>query len=86
MLEEVIDLSTGFGVAFLPALLLAIPCIILVVVPTAILLLALALPLALIGAVLAAPILLVRRLRRRGRLTSLNLSQTAERRQPARAS
>jgi hypothetical protein len=63
MLEELIDLSVGFGVAFLPALLLAIPCIVLVVVPVAILLL----PLAVIGALLAGPPYLIARLLRRRR-------------------
>jgi hypothetical protein len=68
MLEELMDLSAGFGVAFLPALLLAVPGIILIVVPTIILLLALALPLAVIGAVIAVPpYLLARWLRRRRR-------------------
>jgi hypothetical protein len=61
MLDEVIDLSTGFGVAFMPALLLAMPCIVLVVVP----MLVLALPFALLGALLAGPYLLIRRLRQR---------------------
>ena len=71
MLEELIDLSTGFGVAMLPVLLLAVPVIVLVVVPPAILLLALALPLAVIGAVLAGPPYLVARwLRRRKRRTA----------------
>lgn len=68
MLEELIDLSAGFGVALLPALLLAVPGIILFVVLPAILLLALAVPLAAIGAVIAAPpYLLARWLRRRRR-------------------
>jgi hypothetical protein len=71
MLEELMDLTAGFGVAFLPALLLAVPGIILVVVPTAILLLALALPLAVIGAVIGVPpYLLARWLRRRRRPTA----------------
>jgi Flp pilus assembly protein TadB len=66
MLEEVIDLSAGFGVALLPVLVLAVPGIILFVVLPAILLLALAAPLAVIGAVIAVPPYLVaRRLRRR---------------------
>ena len=69
MLEEVIDLSTGFGVALMPALLLAMPGIVLCVVLPAILLLALAAPMALIGAVIAGPFLLARRLRRRPRRT-----------------
>jgi hypothetical protein len=62
MLTEVIDLSTGFGVAFLPALLLAVPCIVLVVVPSAILLLVLAAPFVVLA---APPYLLARWLRRR---------------------
>jgi len=60
MLEELIDLSVGLGVALMPLLVLCLPGIVLVVVPLAILLL----PLALIGAVIAAPFLLARRLRR----------------------
>jgi hypothetical protein len=67
MLEELIDLTTGFGVAFMPALLLAMPGIVLCVVLPAILLVALAAPLAVIGAVIAGPFLLARRLRRRPR-------------------
>ena len=66
MLEELIDLSAGLGVALLPLLLLAVPGIILFVVLPAILLLPLAVPLAAIGAVIAGPPYLVaRRLRRR---------------------
>ena len=45
MLEELIDLSAGVGVALLPVLLLSVPGIILFVVLPAILLLALAAPL-----------------------------------------
>ena len=71
MLEELIDLSVGFGVALLPLLLLAVPGIILFVVLPAILLLALAAPLAMIGAVIAVPPYLVARwLRRRRRRTA----------------
>ena len=69
MLEELIDLSVGFGVASLPLLVLAVPGIILFVVLPAILLLALAAPLAAIGAVLAAPPYLLARWRRRRRRT-----------------
>jgi len=70
MLEELIDLSAGFGVALLPVLLLAVPGIILFVVLPAILVLALAAPLAAIAAVIAAPpYLLARWLRRRRRRT-----------------
>lgn len=67
MLEEVIDLSVGLGVALLPVLLLAVPGIILFVVLPGILLLALALPLGLIGALLAGPPYLVARWLRRRR-------------------
>jgi membrane protein implicated in regulation of membrane protease activity len=66
MLEELIDLSAGAGAALLPVLLLSVPGIILFVVLPAILLLALAAPLAAVGAVIAAPpYLLARWLRRR---------------------
>jgi hypothetical protein len=66
MLEELIDLSAGLGVALLPVLLLAVPGIILFVVLPGILLLAVVAPLAAIGAILAAPpYLLARWLRRR---------------------
>jgi hypothetical protein len=61
MLEELIDLSVGLGVALLPLLLLAVPGIILFVVLPALLLLALAAPLAVIGAVIAVPPYLVAR-------------------------
>jgi hypothetical protein len=71
MLEELIDLSVGFGVALMPVLVLAVPGIILFVVLPAILLVALAAPLAAIGAVLAAPpYLLARWLRRRRQRTA----------------
>ena len=71
MLEELIDLSAGLGVALMPVLLLAVPGIILFVVLPAILLLALAAPLAAIGAVITAPpYLLARWLRRRRRRTA----------------
>jgi hypothetical protein len=66
MLEELIDLSAGAGAALMPLLLLAVPGIILFVVLPGILLLALAAPLAVIGAVIAGPPYLVARwLRRR---------------------
>ncbi len=67
MLEELIDLSVGFGVALMPLLLLSMPGIILFVVLPAILLLALVAPLAAVGALIAAPLYLARRLRRRRR-------------------
>jgi hypothetical protein len=60
ILGEVIDLSTGLAVALLPLFLLTVPGIIVFVVLPAILLLALAAPLAVIGAVLAAPPYLLR--------------------------
>ena len=70
MLEELIDLTAGVGVALLPVLLLAVPGIILFVALPAILLLAVAAPLAAIGAVIALPpYLLARWLRRRRRRT-----------------
>jgi hypothetical protein len=68
MLEELLDLCVGLGAALLPVLLLAVPGIILFVVLPAILLLAVAVPLALIGALIATPpYLLARWLRRRRR-------------------
>jgi membrane protein implicated in regulation of membrane protease activity len=69
MLEDTINLIVGLGIALLPVLLLAVPGIILFVVLPAILLLALAAPLAVIGAVIAVPPYLVTRWlrRRRGR-------------------
>ena len=71
MLEELIDLSVGLGVALMPVLVLAVPGIILFFVLPAILLLALAAPLAVIGAVIAVPPYLVaRRLRRRRHRTA----------------
>lgn len=71
MLEELIDLSAGLGVALLPVLLLSVPGIILFVVLPGILLLALAVPLAVIGAVIATPpYLLARWLRRRRQRTT----------------
>jgi hypothetical protein len=71
MFEELIDLSTGLGVTLLPLLLLSVPGIILFVVLPAILLLAVAVPLAVIGAVIAVPPYLVARwLRRRPRRTA----------------
>ena len=71
MLEELIDLTAGLGVALMPLLLLAMPGIILFVVLPAILLLAVAVPLAVIGAVIVGPpYLLTRRLRRRRRRTA----------------
>jgi hypothetical protein len=71
MLEELVDLSAGLGVALLPVLLLSVPGIILFVVLPAILLLALAAPLAVIGALIATPpYLLARWLRRRRYRTS----------------
>ena len=65
MLEEVLDLSIGFIVVALPLLLLSLPGIVLFVALPAILLLALLAPLAVIGAVIAAPPYLLARWRRR---------------------
>jgi membrane protein implicated in regulation of membrane protease activity len=70
MLEELATVGAGLAVVLLPVLLLAVPGIVLFVALPAILLLALAVPLVLIGALIAAPPYLVaRRLRRRGRRT-----------------
>jgi hypothetical protein len=67
MLEALINVSAGLGVALLPALLLAVPGIILFVVLPAIVLLALVVPVAAVGAVITLPpYLLVRWLRRAG--------------------
>ena len=66
MLEEITDLSAGLNVMLMPALLLAVPGIILFVVLPGILLLAVTLPLAVIAAaIIGPPYLLVRALRRR---------------------
>ncbi len=66
MLEEVMNLSIGFVVVSLPFMILFLPGIVLFIVMPAILLLAVALPLAVIGAVLIGPpLLLARGLRRR---------------------
>jgi hypothetical protein len=72
MLEEVINLTAGLGVALLPLLPLSVPGIVLFVILPAILLLALAAPLAVTGAVIAAPPYLLARWvqRRRGRTAS----------------
>lgn len=71
MLEELIDLATGLGVMLLPLLVLFVPSIILFVLLPGILLLALTLPLAALGAVIAGPpYLLIRWLRRRRRTTA----------------
>jgi hypothetical protein len=80
MVEELIDLSAGAGVALMPVLLLAVPGIILFVVLPAILLLALAAPLAVIGAVVAGPPYLIARwLRRRRRRPTAGRSGSARR-------
>jgi hypothetical protein len=55
MLEAVIDLSTGLVITLLPALVLAAPGIVLFVLLPAILLLALAAPLIVVGTVIALP-------------------------------
>ena len=65
------DLTSGAAVALMPVLLLAVPGIILFVVLPALLLLAVAAPLALVGALIAGPpYLLARWLRRRRRTAS----------------
>ena len=65
ILTEVVDLGGGLVAGLLPLLLLSVPGIILFVVLPAILLLALALPFALLGTVIAAPPYLLARRRRR---------------------
>jgi len=55
MLEDTINLTVGLGIGLLPMLVLAVPGITLFVVLPALLLLALALPLAAIGAVIVLP-------------------------------
>ena len=74
MLAELMDLTTGAGAALMPLLLLAMPGILLCVVIPAVLLLALALPLA----VLAAPPYLVARLLRRRRQRATPASVSSE--------
>ena len=88
MLEELIDLGVGFGVALLPVLVLAVPGIILFVVLPAILVLAPAAPLAVVGAVVAGPpYLLARWLRRRRRRTAPPLADLTDgARRPVRTS
>ncbi len=67
MLEELVDLSAGLGVMLLPLLILAVPGIILFVVLPGLLLLAVAAPVAVVGAALVAPPYLVVRFFRRRR-------------------
>jgi purine-cytosine permease-like protein len=67
MLEAVIDCGGGLVVGLLPALVLAVPGIIVFVVLPAIVLLAVAVPLAVIGAVIAIPPYLLARWQRRRR-------------------
>jgi hypothetical protein len=61
MADDVLGLLTGATAIFLPAYLLAVPCIVLVVVPVIVV----GVVLAVLGAILAAPLLLVRAVRRR---------------------
>jgi hypothetical protein len=66
IVEELVDLTAGLGVMLLPLLILAVPGIILFVVLPGLLLLAVAAPVAVLGAViLAPPYLIVRFFRRR---------------------
>ena len=51
IVEEILDLSVGFGVALMPALILAVPGIILFVVLPGLLLL----PFAIVGALIIGP-------------------------------
>jgi len=63
MLEEVVNIAGGLGIALLPLFVLAVPVFVLVAVPLAIL----ALPLGVVGGLCALPVALVRALRRRTR-------------------
>lgn len=66
MLEEVLDLSAGLGILLLPLLITAVPGVLLMLlVPAVLLLAAAAVPVAIVGAILAPPYLLVRSVRRR---------------------
>jgi hypothetical protein len=80
IIEEVLDLGAGLAIVLLPLFLLAVPAIGLFVFLPAVLLGALAVALAAVGAVLAAPpYLLARWLRRRRR------RPTAPPRRPAKS-
>ena len=66
IIGEVLDLSAGLTVMLLPLVTIALPgVILLLVVPVALLALAGAIPVALVGALLAPPYLMVRAIRRR---------------------
>jgi hypothetical protein len=65
MLAEVIDLSAGVGVMLLPLLPLAIPGVLLVVVPVVLLAAVAAVPAVIATAILVPPFLLARLVRRR---------------------
>jgi hypothetical protein len=62
MLEQILDVGTGVGILLLPLWLVFVPGIVLLLVLPIVLLLA---PVALAGALLAPPLLLVRWIRRR---------------------
>jgi hypothetical protein len=64
MLWEVTELLGGFAAMLLPLMLLAVPCIVLVVVPAALVLLLVAIPATLAAAAVGLPYLLVRAVRR----------------------
>lgn len=67
ILGEVMDLGAGLVVGLMPLFLLTVPAVVLFVMLPAILLLVLAVPLAVAGAVLVGPPYLVVRARRRRR-------------------
>jgi hypothetical protein len=68
MLGEIIDLSAGLGIILLPLFTIALPGVLLMLILPAVLLAAVAAaPLVIAGAILAPPILLARRIRRRHR-------------------
>ena len=79
MLEEVTDLSAGLNVMLMPALLLAVPGIILFVVLPGILLAAVAAPIVVLAAAIIGPPYLVVRAFRRRPNRDLNLRQRPRR-------
>ena len=65
MIDDVLNLVTGAITALLPAFLLAVPCLVLLVVPLLLAGLVLAAIGVVVGLLAAPPVLLVRSLRRR---------------------
>ena len=66
MFSEVLDLSAGLGILLLPLLTIALPGVILMLVaPAALLVVAAAVPIGIVGLILLPPYLLVRLFTRR---------------------